>query len=68
MIDGTRLKRLRLERTMTQRELAAKAGITHDAISMIEHGKRQGRPSTVRKLAEALGVEPREILRPEEPR
>lgn len=61
-MDGSKLKRWRLARTMTVRELAQKSGVNHSAISEIERGKRTPHPSTIRKLAEALDVEPLELL------
>jgi transcriptional regulator with XRE-family HTH domain len=61
-MDGAKLKHWRLARTMTIRDLAARSGVDHSAISLIERGKRHPHPSTIRKLAEALGVEPRELL------
>jgi transcriptional regulator with XRE-family HTH domain len=59
------LKRIRNEYPLTVRELAAKSGVSHDAITRIENGHREARPSTVRKLAQALGVEPRELMKGE---
>lgn len=64
-MDGAKLKRWRLARTLTVRELAEKSGVNHSAISEIERDKRKPHPSTIRKLAEALGVEPKELLRDE---
>jgi len=44
---------------MTQEELAAAAGVPVVTISRIENGHTgEPRPSTVRKLAKALGVDP----------
>jgi len=37
-------------------------GIAHDSISQLETGKREAQPKTIRKLAEALSVEPKELL------
>lgn len=62
-MDGERLKYWRLARTMTTRDLAEKSGVNPSAISEIERGKRVPHPSTIRKLAEALGVEPQELLK-----
>ena len=56
--DGGKLRELRLRRALTLRELAALSGVAFDTIHGIETGKHQPRPSTVRKLADALGVEP----------
>jgi transcriptional regulator with XRE-family HTH domain len=52
---GQRLKRLRLERGLSQRELAA-PGVTYAYISRIETGTRQPSVKALRKLAVALGV------------
>jgi transcriptional regulator with XRE-family HTH domain len=38
--------------------------MTHVQISRIESGKASPYPSTVRKLAQALGVAPHELLEP----
>jgi transcriptional regulator with XRE-family HTH domain len=56
--DGRKLRDLRLRRALTLRDLAALSGVAFDTIHGIETGKHQPRPSTVRKLAEALGVAP----------
>lgn len=52
---GQRLKRLRLERGMSQRELAA-PGVSYAYISRIEAGTRQPSVKALRKLAAKLGV------------
>ena len=54
----------RREASLSQRELAARSGIAYVTIARIESG--QGGPpypSTVRKLAAALGVKPRNLQR-----
>ncbi len=45
------------------RQLSERSGVNHSAISQIENGKRQPYPSTIRKLAAALDVEPQELLK-----
>jgi sortase A len=62
-IEGEKLKELRLKRAMSQRELADVAGMSHQAIVGLETDRREPRPSTLGKLAEALGVEPSELLK-----
>jgi transcriptional regulator with XRE-family HTH domain len=57
---------LRRERALSQRALARAAGVGLDAVNRIEKGRRDALPSTLRKLAEALGVEPRELMKGEE--
>jgi tetratricopeptide (TPR) repeat protein len=52
---GQRLKRLRLERGLSQRELAA-PGVSYAYISRIEAGTRQPSVKALRKLAGKLGI------------
>jgi len=59
---GDKVKRLRDERALTQGELANKAGLTVAALSRIERNNAEPRPTTRRKLAEALGVKPSELI------
>ncbi len=59
---GQNLKRLRLSRTMTQRELAAASGLSLRSITLIEQDKQEPHPSTLRKLADALDVEPAKLI------
>jgi transcriptional regulator with XRE-family HTH domain len=65
-VDGNRLRQLRRERALSQRDLSHITGIAHDSISQLETGKREAQPKTIRKLAEALGVEPSELMKEEE--
>ena len=62
-IDGERLRQLRREQALSQRDLSRITGIAHDSISQLETGKRDAQPRTIRKLAEALGVEPKELMK-----
>jgi transcriptional regulator with XRE-family HTH domain len=52
---GQRLKRLRLERGLSQRELASQ-GVSYAYISRIEAGTRQPSVKALRRLAAKLGV------------
>src|SRR5258707_13893209 len=52
---GARLRRLRLERGLSQRDLAA-PGVSYAYISRIEAGARQPSVKALRKLAPKLGV------------
>jgi transcriptional regulator with XRE-family HTH domain len=63
-VNGEKLRTLRLERFMSREELARASGINRDHIGRLERSDWEGgsRPPTVRKLAEALGVDPRELL------
>ena len=60
--DGDRLRHLRKRAGLTQRELAGEAGVVVNTVSNAECSWPVRR-STVRKLARALIVEPREIAR-----
>jgi transcriptional regulator with XRE-family HTH domain len=52
------LRELRLERLLSQRELADKAGVSPKTVLDIETGKIRPHPATLRKLATALDVQP----------
>ena len=65
-VDGERLRQLRREQALSQRDLSGITGIAHDSISQLETGKREAQPRTIRKLAEALGVEPRDLMKGED--
>ena len=52
------LREIRLRRGLSQADLSAMTGVAEFTISEIESGKRANpRPSTLRKLAQGLGVE-----------
>lgn len=53
---GARLKALRLERQLQQRQLAEKAGLTPSMVSQIESDRLTPSLPTLGKLAAALGV------------
>ena len=56
------LRDLRRRAVMSQEDLAEKSGVARDTISKLETGQRGAYPSTVRKLAAGLDVEPRMLL------
>jgi transcriptional regulator with XRE-family HTH domain len=62
-VDVQKLKRLREDRVLSQRELARMANLAYGTVWRIENGYPEARTSTIRKLAGALGVEPRELLK-----
>jgi transcriptional regulator with XRE-family HTH domain len=53
---GERIKALRLERELQQRQLAEKAGMTPSMVSQIESGRLTPSLNTLGKIAGALGV------------
>lgn len=54
---GDRLRALREERKVSMRGLAARSGLSANALSMIERGKTSPSVSTLYKLADAMGVD-----------
>ena len=59
---GQRLKEERQFRGWSQRDLARETGVNTDTISGLETGQHEPRPSTLRKLAEGLGIEVRDLF------
>ncbi len=57
-----KIKRLRIERGLSQAKLSAKADVDPSTLSRIERGERTATVPTVRKLALALGVGLAELL------
>jgi transcriptional regulator with XRE-family HTH domain len=53
---------LRTLNALTQAELAERARLTTAAVARIEGGEIEPRPSTLRKLAKALSVQPRDLI------
>jgi HTH-type transcriptional regulator, competence development regulator len=62
-VNVERLKELRRERVLSLRELEERSGVTYATIWRIEDGRQGAHPRTVRKLADALGVKPSELIR-----
>lgn len=61
-VSGERIRRLRERRRMTQQDLAVACGLAVPTISRIETGVHRPRFSTVDRIAEALGVDPDELV------
>ena len=68
MADGVRiaanLARLRLDKALTQEDLALKAGLSRVAFGRIERGAVVPRAKTLQALAEALDMPVSELVRP----
>jgi transcriptional regulator with XRE-family HTH domain len=64
-VDRMQLKRLRQEQALSLRDLARRSGVAYDTINRLELGKQDAQPRTIRRLAEALGVEPKELMKGE---
>ena len=63
-IDGAKLKRAREQRFLSREELAERVGSHRDHIGRLERGDWKGgtRIDNIRKLAEALEVDPTELV------
>ena len=48
---------------LSLRELEEKSGVSYNTIWRLEDGRQGAHPRTVRKLAEALGVDPSELIK-----
>jgi transcriptional regulator with XRE-family HTH domain len=60
-INALKLRELREDATLSTRELAERAGIDHTTIIRLEGGQSGAHPRTIRKLADALAVTPKEL-------
>jgi transcriptional regulator with XRE-family HTH domain len=59
-VNVQRLKELRRERVLSLRELEERSGVSYNTIWRLEDGRQGAHPRTIRKLADALGVQPSE--------
>jgi transcriptional regulator with XRE-family HTH domain len=66
MTFAENLRRLRIERFLSQRELARQAGLHAITLVRLEAGTTAPSTRSVRALAATLGVELRELTTPEE--
>ncbi len=62
LIPVSRLKEVRQQAFLSQEGLAKKSGVAEATINRLERGLQLARYVTVRKLAEALGVAPEELV------
>jgi transcriptional regulator with XRE-family HTH domain len=61
-IDGEKLRELREGKFLSHRELATRAGVSPTTVLNLEAGKGEPQRRTIRKLAQALGVNPTELV------
>ncbi len=59
---GKSLKMQRTLKALTQAQLAEQAGVTTATVARIERDEIEPRMTTLRKLADALDVEPAELV------
>jgi transcriptional regulator with XRE-family HTH domain len=60
---GDKLREMRKRALLTQQQLADKSGVGITTIIRVERNQVEPHARTIRKLAEALGVEPHELLK-----
>ena len=65
-VNGVKLRELREQQALSLRELSELSGVNYNAIWRIEVGRTGAQPRTVRKLAAALDVKSKELLKREE--
>jgi DNA-binding Xre family transcriptional regulator len=66
-VDGAKLRELRTHRFLSREELGEMTGLHRDHIGRLERNEvEDSRLPTIRKLAEALRVDPHELVKPEE--
>ncbi len=57
-----RLREVRERKLLRQEDLAERTGITLSTISRLENGLQRPRVTTIKKLAEGLGVPPEDLI------
>jgi transcriptional regulator with XRE-family HTH domain len=63
-VDVQKLKELRRHKVLSMRELEDLSGVSYNTIWRLETGRTtEARPRSIRALAQALGVEPHELLK-----
>jgi transcriptional regulator with XRE-family HTH domain len=61
-VDVATLQKLRINQGLSQRKLADRAGLSPGAVWRLEH-HGSGRPDTLKKVADVLGVRPVDLLK-----
>ena len=61
---GRNVRRIRLDKGLTQEQFADVSGFSQQYISGLESGKRNPTVVTLYELAQALGVSPVELIQP----
>ncbi len=65
-VDNQKLRGLREQKVISIRELEKVSGVSYNTIWRLETGKTEAHPRTIRKLAQALGTDPSELVKGEE--
>ena len=62
MTIGENIRRIRKSKEMTQKDLAAKLETTPQNLAQYENGKRNPKPETLQKIADALGCDAFDLI------
>jgi predicted transcriptional regulator len=65
-VNVRRLRELRRRKVLSMRELEEMSGVSYNTIWRLETGKTGAQPRTIRRIADALGVDPAELVKEEE--
>ncbi|MHB8886145.1 MAG: helix-turn-helix domain-containing protein [Methylovirgula sp.] len=60
------MRRIRLEKGLTQEQFSERSGFTQQYLSDLERGRRNPTVVTLFELSQALGVEPVALIMPDE--
>ena len=63
---GRNFARLRREKGLTQEEVEVRSGFSQQYLSSLERGRRNPTVITIYELAQALGVDHVELVRPDD--
>ncbi len=66
LLVGRNLKRIRVERGLTQEELAERSGFSQQYISDMERGRRNPTIVSLWELAQAIGATPVDLITPDD--
>lgn len=66
-VNGDVVRTLRDLRFMSQEDLAKESGVSESTVRRMEAGGMSSHRGNVKKIADALGVEPRDIVEFEDP-
>ena len=64
-VNIQRLRELRRQKVLSMRELEEMSSVSYNTIWRLENGVTGAQPRTIRKIAQALGVEPAELVKGE---
>ena len=65
-VNVQRLRELRRQKVLSMRELEEMSGVSYNTSWRLENGKTGEHPRAIRRIAQVLGVDPRELIRESE--